>query len=48
MEDFRRFEPALTLKEVNVEHAFVLRSSEKIATIVSDFVKNKILLTIKI
>lgn len=41
MDDLRQFEPQLKMKEVNVEHAFVLKSSSEIAEMVSDFIKEK-------
>lgn len=41
MEDMRRFQPEISLQKVDVEHGFVLKSSEIIAEFVSQFVKNR-------
>lgn len=41
MDDLRQFEPQIKMKEVNIEHAFVLKSSSKVATMVSDFIREK-------
>lgn len=41
MDELKIFEPHLQLQGVNVDHAFVLRSSEKIANMVSDFINLK-------
>lgn len=41
MDEFRQFEPHLQMKEVDAEHAFVLKSSGEIAEMVSDFIKKK-------
>ncbi|XP_023935786.2 lipid droplet-associated hydrolase [Bicyclus anynana] len=42
MEELKQFTPHLQMIEVQkVEHAFVLKSSEEVATIVADFIKTK-------
>lgn len=41
MDDLRTFQPHLQMKEVHINHAFVLKYSEQIAEMVSDFIKTK-------
>lgn len=41
IEDLSQFEPSICLKEVSVDHAFVLKSSETVADLVSDFIREK-------
>lgn len=42
MEDLKQFRPQLNMKQVDVEHAFVLKSSCEIADLVSFFIKENI------
>ncbi|XP_053608964.1 lipid droplet-associated hydrolase [Plodia interpunctella] len=41
MEDLKQFEPHLQMTLVGVDHAFVLRSSEQVAGLVAEFIRNK-------
>lgn len=41
MEDFKKFQPELQMKEVKIAHAFVLKSSEAVAEMVSNFISTK-------
>lgn len=41
MEDLKKFQPHLQMKEVHINHAFVLKYSEQVAEMVSDFIKIK-------
>lgn len=41
IEDIKALQLGIEMKQVNIGHAFVLKSSEKIACMVSDFIKNK-------
>ncbi|KAJ0182358.1 hypothetical protein K1T71_001727 [Dendrolimus kikuchii] len=41
MEDFKQFQPELIMKEVRIDHAFVLKSSEAVANIVSEYISTK-------
>ncbi|KAJ8713951.1 hypothetical protein PYW08_007571 [Mythimna loreyi] len=40
IQDLKKFKPHVTLKQVNVEHAFVLRSSAHVANVVGDLIVN--------
>lgn len=42
MEDVHKNHPEIPMTEVNIEHAFVLKSSEQVAEMVSHFIKTKI------
>lgn len=42
MEDFKIFEPEISLQKVDVDHAFVLKSSKKVAKMVIDFINLKL------
>ncbi|XP_049877560.1 lipid droplet-associated hydrolase isoform X2 [Pectinophora gossypiella] len=42
MDDLKPFEPMLQMKEVNIAHAFVLKSPEPVAEMVVDFIKTKL------
>ncbi|XP_063395587.1 lipid droplet-associated hydrolase [Cydia fagiglandana] len=42
MDDLRRFQPDLQMTRVHIDHTFVLTSSEKVAELVSDYIKPKI------
>lgn len=42
MDDLRTFQPDLQMKEVHINHAFVLKSSEQVAEMVSIFIKGKL------
>lgn len=39
MDDLRTFQPHLQMKEVHISHAFVLKYSEQVAEMVSNFIK---------
>lgn len=39
MEDLKTFQPSLQMKQVNIEHAFVFKSSEQVAEMVVEFIK---------
>lgn len=41
MDDLKTFQPQLQMKEVHINHAFVLKSSEQVAEMVSNFIKLK-------
>ncbi|KAI5644974.1 lipid-droplet associated hydrolase domain-containing protein [Phthorimaea operculella] len=41
MEDLKQFEPLLQMKQVDISHAFVLKSSEEVAEMVSDNIKTR-------
>lgn len=41
IEDLKQFQPQLHMAVVDIDHAFVLKSSEKVAEIVADCVKNR-------
>lgn len=41
MDDLRIFQPHLQMIEVDIDHAFVLKSSEQVAEMVSNFIKVK-------
>lgn len=41
MDDLKTFQPHLQMKEVHINHAFVLKSSEQVAELVSNFIKLK-------
>lgn len=40
IQDLKKFEPHVLLQQVNVEHAFVLKSSELVANIVGNLINN--------
>ncbi|KAG6450455.1 hypothetical protein O3G_MSEX006599 [Manduca sexta] len=42
MEDLKCYQPYLQMKVVNIDHAFVLKSAEIIAEMVSDYIKLKL------
>lgn len=42
MEDLQTFEPHIQLHKVNIDHAFVLKSSERVAEMAANFIKIKI------
>ncbi|KAF9794994.1 hypothetical protein SFRURICE_011125 [Spodoptera frugiperda] len=42
MEDLYKYQPELTMKEVDIDHAFVLKSSERTAEMVMQFIKTKL------
>ncbi|XP_052759076.1 lipid droplet-associated hydrolase [Galleria mellonella] len=44
-DDFIRFKPSIEMKLVNINHAFVLKSSNRVAEMVVDFIKTKMYLT---
>lgn len=41
IEDLNQYQPSIRLKQVNVDHAFVIKSSETVAELVSDFIREK-------
>ncbi|KAJ2948087.1 hypothetical protein O0L34_g9884 [Tuta absoluta] len=41
MDDLKQFQPLLQMKQVDISHAFVLKSSEKVADMVSDHIKTR-------
>lgn len=43
MDDLKKFQPEMNMKLVGINHAFVMKSSERVAEMVSDFIKPKIL-----
>ncbi|XP_072942074.1 lipid droplet-associated hydrolase [Epargyreus clarus] len=42
MKDLKNVKPSLQMKEVNISHAFVLKSSERVANMVSEYIKPNI------
>lgn len=42
MEDLRKYQPEIPMKEVNIDHAFVLKSSERVAEMVIQFINTKL------